>query len=354
MEFKVKESEEIKPLSKQEQEREVVRLHEEKEKVDVTTQTTEAPVNAELEIDEEKILNFIESKHGRKFSKFEELFQQQSEPEKLPEDVEAFYKFKKETGRSLNEFVMINRDLDKSDPDSLLREYYSQNNPTLDAEDIDFMVNEFKENDIDDESSVKKKSIQKKQELDKAKSYFKQQADKFKAPLESREPVMNEDQRREFEAFQDYVAKSKTEKESLQRKSEWFQKKSDEVFGEEFKGFEFKLADDKSTVFAPGDKNTLKQNQMSINNFVKKFINDQGLVEDAKGYHKALSVAMNPDQFAKHFYELGQSEALESQSKKDKNINFNMRNTPSTFTKNGLKIRESTPESSGKLRIKST
>lgn len=354
MEFKVKDAGDAIVKSKQDQEREIIRLHEEKTNTDSDQHQAANSADPIIEIDEEKILNFIESKHGKKFSKLEDLFQPVVEQEKLPEDVEAFYKFKKETGRSLNDFVMINRDLDKLDQDSVLREYYAQNNPSLDAEDIDFMVNEFKENDIDDEQSLKKKNIQRKQDLDKAKSFLKQQSEKFKTPLESREPVMTESQRKEFESFQEYISKSKTEGEAIQKRSEWFQRKTEEVFSDQFKGFEFKIADDKSAVFAPGDKNTLKQNQMNINNFVGKFINKDGLIEDANGYHKALSVAMNADQFARHFYEMGTADAIEGQSKKDKNINFGMRQTPSSFNKNGLKIKESVPSTGNRVVIKST
>ena len=165
---------------------------------------------------------------------------------------------------------------------------------------------------------------------------------------------MTEEQKKEFEAFQDYIAKSKTQKEAIERKSEWFQKKTEEVFGENFKGIEFKIAEDKTTVYSPGDKASIKNSQMNISNFLQKFMNQDGLIEDAKGYHKALAVAMNADQFAKHFYEMGAAEALENQSKKDKNIDFGTRQVPSTFIKNGLKIRETSKDSGGKLVIKSS
>lgn len=349
MEFKVREVEGNPQKSNQELERELLKSKE------LESQTPPPPVE-EVELSEDKVLEFIEKKHGKKFSKIEELFQPAAaDPEKLPEDVEAFLKYKKETGRSLNDFIMINRDLDKLDPDAVLKDFYSSKNPGLTEDEIQFMVNENKaDDDIDDENTIKRKSIQRKKELEQAKGYLREQSEKFKAPLESREPAMNEEQKREFQAFQEYIAKSKTETEAIQRKSEWFQKKTDEVFSNQFKGFEFKIAEDKSAVFNPGDTQTLKQNQSQISNFLKKFTNPDGLIEDATGYHKALSVAMNADQFAKHFYELGVAEAVESQSKKDKNINFGMRQTPQTFNKGGLKIREVSEGGNGKLVIKST
>jgi hypothetical protein len=352
IQFKVRESSDQKQKSAQDLERELLAKHEE-ESQKKAEETQKIPGSEELEIDEEKILKFIESKHGKRFSKIDELFQQ-PEKEELPEDVNAFYKFKKETGRSLNEFVMINRDLDKLDPDSTLREYYKDVNPELSEDDIDFMIDDLSETDIDDEITIKKKGIEKKKELEKAKTHLRSIAEKYKAPLESRETVLTAEQKAEFEAFQNYIAKSKTETEAIKRRQEWFQKKTEDTFGDEFKGFEFKLSDDKSMVFSPGDKQSIKQTQSNINNFLKKFMNEEGMLQDAKGYHKSLAVAMNPDQFAKHFYELGAAEALESQAKKDKNIDFSARSTPSLLNKGGIKVRETSEGGGNKLVIKST
>ena len=38
-------------------------------------------------------------------------------------------------------------------------------------------------------------------------------------------------------------------------------------------------------------------------NFVKKFID--GVINNAEGYHRSLAIAMNPEKFAKFFYEQG-------------------------------------------------
>ena len=44
-------------------------------------------------------------------------------------------------------------------------------------------------------------------------------------------------------------------------------------------------------------------------------------MNDATGYHRALSIAMNPEKFAKFFYEQGLAEGVENSVKKIKNIN---------------------------------
>ena len=51
----------------------------------------------------------------------------------------------------------------------------------------------------------------------------------------------------------------------------------------------------------------VKETQGDINNFIKKFLNEDGEMSDARGYHKSLFTAMNPDQVAQHFYEQGRA-----------------------------------------------
>ena len=81
---------------------------------------------------------------------------------------------------------------------------------------------------------------------------------------------------------------------------------------------------------------------------------ETGLMKDAQGYHKAMSVAMNLDKFAEFFYNQGMTETVDNVSKKSKNINMDMRKSPQNFSKDGLKIRSVGDTSSGKgLKIRS-
>ena len=81
---------------------------------------------------------------------------------------------------------------------------------------------------------------------------------------------------------------------------------------------------------------------------------ETGLIKDAKGYHRAMAVAMNLDKFAEFFYNQGMTQAVDNVSKKSKNINMDMRKTPQTFSKDGLKIRSVGDQSSGRgLKIRS-
>lgn len=48
-------------------------------------------------------------------------------------------------------------------------------------------------------------------------------------------------------------------------------------------------------------------------------------MSDAKGYHKALYTAMNPESIANHFYEQGKADALKNSVAKSKNISMDPR-----------------------------
>ena len=147
--------------------------------------------------------------------------------------------------------------------------------------------------------------------------------------------------------------KSKTAEELRQKRHDYFSLKSKEVFNNDFKGFDFSVGE-KDITYKPGDPNELYNVQRDFSNFIGKFVGDDGLIKDAKSYHKALSVALNPDKFAKHFYDLGVSQTVDDVSKKSKNINMDVRQAPRLSTKDGLKIRAVSDNSSGRgLKIRS-
>lgn len=352
MEIKVRALDDIEQKSAQQIEEELLRKHEEQVAASEQVETTIVEETPQVEdLSEDKVLDFLDKKYGKKLSSVEDLFAPQKE--ELPEDVSAFLNFKKETGRGLNDFIKINTDLDSMNPDQLLREYYSQKESDLDAEEIEYLIaDKFSyDEDLDDEKDIKKKQIEKKKELAKAKKFLEEQKQKYKAPLESSYGSLSAEEQEALKAYKEYSAKAQSSQELEQRQAEWFLKKTDEVFNSDFKGFDFKIGD-KELKFSPGDYNELKKAQSNINNFIAKFVNNDGLIEDAKGYHKSLAVAMNPEKFAKFFYEQGVADAIEKEAKSSKNINFEVRRSPEVINKGSFKV-TSIGESDGRgLRIR--
>lgn len=361
MEFTVKEVAAVEPKSVQEIEQELLNKHEAElagqdgGAADVVVpQGGEAQTAEQIaELKEEDVLSFIGKRFGKEIKSLDELAQERQESDPLPEDVAAYLKYKKETGRGIKDFLKVNEDIEARDPDSLLAEYYASTQEDLDQEDIDFMLKEQfgYDEDLDDESDVRRKKLAKKKELAKAKKYFEDQREKYKAPLESSGVPSGVDQEA-LRSYQEYIASAKTAQEENQKRYDWFQKKTDEVFSNEFKGFEFTVGD-KSLVFTPAEAAEIKKAQSDISNFIGKYVNQDGLIEDAKGYHKALAVAMNPERFAKFFYEQGMADAVDDLSKKSKNINMDIRSAPQQVNKGGLRVAESTQSSGSGLKIRS-
>ena len=235
----------------------------------------------------------------------------------------------------------------------MLKEYFFATEEGLDAEDIESMMEDFIiDEDFDEESDVKKKKIARKKIIAKAKKYFEEQKEMYRVPLESRGSSISESQAEEIEAYKQYIESAKTYEEETNRKRDWFHKKTEDVFGSEFKGFEFTL-DDKKIVFSPGDAAELKKIQSNPQSFISKYLDENGMISDAAGYHRSLSLAMNPDKFAKFFYEQGKAEATDDVMRKTKNINMSERSTPQVTSKGGFQVK-SLNDSTGKgLKIKS-
>lgn len=356
MEFKVKSLDSVEPKSVQEMEVKLVEQHEQKqaeaqeEPVELET-VVETPAQPELK--EEDVLSYIGKRYNKQINSFDELMAERQQSEELPEDVSAFFKYKKETGRGIEDFLKLRKDFDAMDSDDLLREYFSATNEVLDADDVDTMLDEYKyDEDYDDQSKIKKVKIAKKKIIAEAKKYFNDQKEKYKMPLESSSVGIPELEKEEYEAYKQYVSKAKTMQEEDARKREWFQKKTDEVFDGGFKGFEFSV-NDKKIVFNPGDAAEIKKNQLTPMNFIGKFLDDNGLMKDAAGYHRSLAIAMNPEKFAKFFYEQGIADSTDDFMRKTKNIQMSERRAPEVTIKGGLQVKAKDDGSGRNLKIKS-
>ena len=381
MEIKVRELTDVQEKSVQEVEQELLNKHEAQQEIkfddankeeskekpeakeaEVKTQEAEdtvsdapaEPTEKEVpssELSEEDVLSFIGKRYGKQINSIDELVSAREEAPEMPEDIAAYFKYKKETGRSIEDFVKLQRDFSDANPETLVKEYLTITEEGLDPEDIDSLMEDYVyDEEVDDESVIKKTKLAKKKIIAKAKRFFKEQQEQYKLPLESRENSFGDSE--EYKAYKQYVNTAQSQQEEANRKSEWFVKKSDELFNSEFKGFKFNL-DQSDVYFTPGSASELKKAQETPMNFVSKFIDDQGLLKDAEGYHRSLAIAMNPEKFAQFFYEQGKSSATEDVMRKTKNINMTERNTPESVAKSGFQVKSVSSPSSNGLKIKS-
>lgn len=353
-EIKVRAVELGEPKGRAELEEELIKKAEEGVEPEIKIDTSAIQnKDPEEDLTEEKVLSYIGKRYNKQINSFDELLSEKKESEELPEDVSAYLKFKKETGRGFEDFIKINKDFDKVDPDQLLREYLSETQTELDDSDIDILMEQYSyDEEIDDEADVKKAKIARKKAIAEAKNYFNSQKEKYKLPLESKGGFLNDEEKSEFEAYREYMQKAKSEEELVANKRKWYEQKTDEVFSKDFKGFEFDV-DGKKLLFSPGSADELKKAHLNPSGFVTKFLDENGLLKDSAGYHKSLAIAFNPEKFASFFYEQGKALATDELLREQKNINMSERRVPESVNKGGFQVRAVNPDSGRNLKIRS-
>ena len=370
MEIKVSEVNPIAEKSVQEVEEKLLKKHEEElsqednsnketaaEVAEKQTAEQNTDIKSEVErptIKDEDVLSYIKNRYDKDINSVDDLFSQKENTESLPEEVSKYLDFKKKTGRGFNDFVKVNKNYDEISDEQLLKEYYSLTESDLDNEDIQYLMNDKfgYDEDLDDEKDIKKKNIAKKREVSKAKKYLNDLKENYSVPLESSGSSIPKETLNELEKYKEFLNQSKTTQEANQRKNDYFLKQTDKVFDSEFKGFEFNVGDKKIS-YAYGDTLEMKAKQKDLNNFVKNYVGEDGLIKDASGWHRALSAAMNPEKFAQYFYEQGKADAIGDVSKKSKNINMNVRQTPQAIGDTGFKARQVSDTSGRGLKIRS-
>ena len=273
----------------------------------------------------------------------------------LPENIQKVVDFINDTGGSLKDYVNLNTDYSSLNEDQLLREYYENTKPHLDSEEIGFVMEDqfhFDE-DMDEERDIRRKKLARKEELAKAKNHLEGLKGKYYEEIKAGSRL-NPEQKKAVDFFDRYNQDSEKLTVDREKQTSIFNDKTEKLFSNEFKGFDFEVGEKKFR-YKVNDVEGVKSKQGDISNFVKKFLNDKNEMADAKGYHKSLFTAMNPDAIANHFYEQGKADAMKTSMEKSKNIDMSPRGTHENVKPpNGWSVK-SVPgkfESATKLRIK--
>jgi len=267
----------------------------------------------------------------------------------LPENIEKLVKFMEETNGTMEDYVRLNADYSQVDSEVLLKEYYKKSKPHLDDEEIKFIMEENfdYDEDVDEERDIKRKKLAYKEEVAKAKNFLEDVKSKYYEQVRLR-PGVTEQQQKAIDFFNRY---QKNQEVALQQHED-FKQKTTNLFTDEFKGFDFAVGEKK---YRYGVKNPTEvaKAQSNLQDFVQKFLDDKGNVQDTQGYHKAIFAARNADKIAHHFYEQGKADAVKDVVNKSKNVSTEARTSPSgdVFI-GGLKVRAISGSDTSKLKIK--
>ena len=258
----------------------------------------------------------------------------------LPENVQKLMNFMDDTGGDLNDYVRLNKDYSEMDNQTLLKEYYKTTKPHLQADEIDFLMEDqfsFDE-EVDEERDVKRKKLALKEQVANAKTQLEEYKSKYYEDIKAGSKLTPQ-QQKAIDFFNRHNKESESTKKIHQKAKDRFLNKTEEVFNDEFKGFEYNVGDKKYR-FNVKDPNQVKESQSDINNFIKKFLNENSQMEDATGYHKSMFTAMNSDAIANHFYEQGKADALKNSMANSKNIDMSPRESHGTPIDNsGMKFK---------------
>lgn len=283
-------------------------------------------------------------------SSSEEAEEQEEVLNTLPENVDKLVKFMEETGGTIEDYVRLNADYSTISEDKLIEEYYAKTKPHLDAEDIKYMMEDFKyDEDLDDESEIRKKKIAYKEEIAKARNFLEDTKNKYYDEIKANKPAADPNTQKAIDFFNRYTEQQTAAAE----KSELFSKRTDQLFNQEFEGFDFNVGENKFK-YEVSNPSQVAKSQSNIENFFGKFLDKNGQVKDYKQYHKAIYAAENADSIAKHFYEQGKADATKNITAQSKNIQGEAprQTAGGDVFINGLKVKAISGADSGSLRIR--
>ena len=269
----------------------------------------------------------------------EAIEQAEQTGQELPENIQKLMSFMEETGGNLEDYVRLNQDFSSYDDMTVLREYYKQTKSHLTDDEISFLMEDSfsYDEEVDEEREIKKKKIALKEQVANAKSHLDGQKSKYYEEVKAGSRLTPE-QQKAWDFFNRYNKESKENEKIAKKQTDTFLNKTNQVFNDKFKGFEYNIGDKKYR-FNVKNAGEIKNNQSDINNFVKKFLNENNEMSDAKGYHKSLFTAMNADAIANHFYEQGKADAMKNSVAKAKNVDMNPRQSHGTVEAGGIKVR---------------
>lgn len=298
----------------------------------------------EEEVDEKTVELYEEAEQAVK--------DQVTQGKALPENIQSLVDFMSQTGGTIEDYVRLNHDYSSVDEKVLLNEYYKQTKPHLDKEEVDFLMedNFSYDEELDEPRDIRKKKLAFKEEVAKARKELDAMKDKYYQEIKLR-PGITQDQQKATDFFNRY----KQQEENAKTLQQDFKVQTEQIFNDDFKGFDFSLGEKKFR-YKLQNPSEVGKSQLNVNSFISKFVDKNGAVTDPSGYHKAMYAAMNSDKIANHFYEQGRADGIKNIVDSSKNLSNDKPRqvADGNVFINGLKVKSISGLDSSKLKIKKT
>ena len=304
------------------------------------------------EVTEEEIAETQKAEAEQKNKVVDEVPTQQPDVV-VPENLQDLVEFMKDTGGSLEDYVRLNADYSNIDENSLLREYYKNTKPHLDIEEINFLIedNFLVDEDLDEPRDIKKKKLAFKEEIVKARKHLTGLKDQYYKEVKLGSKLTSE-QKEAVEFYNKYNQEQTANSEIQKRQAEHFKKSTDGFFNNNFKGFDFNVGE-KTYRYGINNVEDVKNYQSDLYNFVGEFLDENSMMKNARGYHKALYAGKNIDKIVKHFYDQGKADAIKESSVSAKNIDMSPRAAAKPVVETGgMKFKVLGGDDSSRLKFK--
>jgi hypothetical protein len=164
----------------------------------------------------------------------------------LPENIQKLVDFMEETGGDINDYVKLNQDYSKLNDNDVLYEYYKQTKPHLTNEEINFLMEDSfsYDEEVDEERDVRRKKLALKEQVASARSHLDGQKSKYYEEIKAGSKLTPE-QQKAVNFFNRYNKESEANEKIVKKNSEIFTQKTNQVFNDKFKGFEYNVGDKK-------------------------------------------------------------------------------------------------------------
>lgn len=330
-------------------------IEEEPQQIEEVQQTQELPplveeIASDQQEEEEEVVVIGEQPE----TVFEQpVTQKQIDEVVVPENLKEVVRFMEETGGTLEDYVRLNADYSNVDNETLLRQYYKKTRPNLDADEIDFLIeDQFSyDEEYDDEKTVRKRKMALKEEIANAQKFLSEQKDEYykEVKLSSK---LSESEREAIEFYNKYNEEQELTQARQKELSEYFVSETKKLFTD-FKGFDFSIGDKKFR-YSVKNPEAVMNYQSDVSNLIKEFVDDKGKLKDPAGWHKALYQAKNGDAIAQHFYDQGRADAIKESTMRSKNIDMDPRQTHQEKPSNpdGFQVKALDVNDDSKLKIR--
>ena len=164
----------------------------------------------------------------------------------LPENIQKLVDFMEDTGGSVEDYVSLNRDVASMDNSEILDEYYKKTKSHLSSEERDFLLEDkygFDE-DVDDDRTIRSKKIALKEQVAEARAYLDGQKSKYYEEIKAGSKLTSE-QQEAISFFNRYNKESEETDNLINTNKDIFNKKTNNLFNDKFKGFEYEIGDKK-------------------------------------------------------------------------------------------------------------